>query len=75
MSTKSTIRHYQGEAELPSWHLYKEGFEKADVVYLELAGVQVDMMTLDEPAPRVVLRLPTATAKQLGLLPKSTANE
>ncbi|MFX1739991.1 hypothetical protein PXJ20_32110 [Paraburkholderia sp. A1RI_3L] len=75
MSTKSTIRHYQGGAELPAWHLYEEAFEKADVVYLELAGVQVDMMTLDEPAPRVVLPLPTSTAEQLGLLPKPAASE
>lgn len=74
MSTKSTIRHSESNAELPAWHLYEEVFE-AGVVYLELAGVQVDVMTLEEPAPRVVLRLPTATAKQLGLLPNPAASE
>jgi hypothetical protein len=53
----------------------EEAFEKADVVYLDLDGVRVDVMTIDEQSPRVVLRLPTATAEQLGLLAKAAASE
>lgn len=45
MSTKSTIRHSESDAELPAWHLYEKVFETG-VVYLELAGVRVDVMTL-----------------------------
>ena len=62
----------------PSWHLYQEAFEKDDVVYLELEGVQADVMMIDSAwakAGTVVLRLPNATARQLGLLPNSCEDD
>lgn len=39
MSTKATIRFHSGEGREPSWHLYVETIEKAEVVYLELEGI------------------------------------
>ncbi|MCF1367089.1 hypothetical protein LH704_10500 [Burkholderia cenocepacia] len=72
MSTKASIKYHHGEAGEPSWHLYAEAFEKDDVVYLELEGVLADVVMIDSAwtkAGTVVLRLPTTTAKQLGLLP------
>jgi hypothetical protein len=79
MSTQATLKHYAGNAELPAWHLYTEGFDAADVIYLEFEGVRVDLETIDTEIieglqadasvlPRVRLRWPRATAKQLGLL-------
>lgn len=44
MSTKSTIRYHRGEDGEPSWHLYEEAFEKDDMVYLELEGIQADVV-------------------------------
>ncbi|HDR8948426.1 TPA: hypothetical protein QDA71_005492 [Burkholderia vietnamiensis] len=70
MSTKSTIRYHHGKGGEPSWHLYEEAFEKDDVVYLELEGVQADIVMIDSAwakAGTVLLRLPVETAKQLGL--------
>jgi len=76
MSTKCTIQFYRGNDTLPAWHFYEEAFEEADFqetfeeagfVYLQLTGVQVDVVTIAEKLPLVVLRLPTATARQLGL--------
>ncbi|ONC30062.1 hypothetical protein AQ915_20625 [Burkholderia pseudomallei] len=73
MSTKSTIRFQQKDGELPGWQLYTELFEKEDTVYLELEGVQADVTMIGSlwgAAPgTVLLRLPVATAKQLGLVP------
>lgn len=72
MSTKTSIRYHHGEGREPSWHLYEEALEKDDVVYLELEGVQVDVVMIDSAwakAGTVLLRLPNATARQLGLLP------
>lgn len=73
MSTKSTIRFQHKEGELPGWQLYTELFEKEDAVYLEIEGVQVDVTMIGSlwgAAPGTVLvRLPTATARQLGLVP------
>ncbi|SAL48797.1 hypothetical protein [Caballeronia concitans] len=75
MSTKTSIRYHHGEAKEPSWHLYEEAFEKDDVVYLELEGVQADVVMIDSvwgaKAGTVLLRLPNAMARQLGLLPHS----
>jgi len=72
MSTKATIRYHPGGGEEPSWHLYEEAFEKDTVVYLELEGVPANVTMIDTawgPKPgTVLLRLPTATARQLGLL-------
>lgn len=77
MSTKASIRYHQGEGGEPSWHLYAEAFEKDNVVYLELEGVLADVVMIDSAwakAGTVLLRLPTTTAKQLGLLsPDETA--
>jgi len=72
MSTKASIKYHRGERGEPSWHLYAEAFEKDDVVYLELEGVLADVIMIDSTWARagtVLLRLPTTTAKQLGLLP------
>jgi hypothetical protein len=69
MSTKATLAHQNSEGGKPSWHLYEEVFEMG-VVYLELEGVQVDVVMIDSPwdkAGTVRLRLPVETAKQLGL--------
>ncbi|WP_233808913.1 hypothetical protein [Paraburkholderia sp. HP33-1] len=71
MSTKSSVRYQEKEGELPAWHLYREAFETEDVVYLEIEGIQVDVTMIGSmvAAPNtVLLRLPTATARQLGLL-------
>lgn len=73
MGTKDTIRFQEQAGDLPGWTLYTELFENEDTVYLELGGVQVDVTMIDNiwgpPAGTVVLRLPTATARQLGLVP------
>lgn len=57
---------------MPGWHLYEELFEQDDVVYLELKGVQANITViadLEAAAGTVLLRLPTATARQQGLVP------
>ncbi|WP_175773260.1 hypothetical protein [Paraburkholderia phenazinium] len=72
MSTKGTIRHQSKEGEQPGWSLYTEIFETDDVLYLELEGIQADITMIGnmEHAPgTVLLRLPVATAKQLGMVP------
>ncbi|MEX3963338.1 hypothetical protein AB4Y42_14135 [Paraburkholderia sp. EG286B] len=72
MSTKATLRHQDAEGELPAWQVYEELFERDDVVYLELDGVQVNVTMIDGPfekAGTVRLRLPSATARQLGIMP------
>jgi hypothetical protein len=69
MSTKATLAQHDSEDGKPSWHLYEEMFETG-VVYLELEGVQADVVMIDSPwakAGTVLLRLPVATAQQLGL--------
>jgi len=63
VSTKATLAHHAGDL---SWHLYEEAFE-AGVVYLELQGVAVELITRKTAGADVVLRLPIETAKQLGL--------
>lgn len=73
MSTKSTIRFEHKKDGLPGWWLYTEMFEQEDYVYLELEGVQADVMMIGNvwgAAPgTVLLRLPAPTARQLGLVP------
>ncbi|NIF76086.1 hypothetical protein F3J20_01520 [Paraburkholderia sp. Cy-641] len=74
MSTKSSIKSHHGNDGEPSWHLYRDVLEKDNVVYLELDGVQADVVMIDSiwaKAGTVLLRLPIATAMQLGLLPPS----
>ncbi|WP_027802507.1 hypothetical protein [Paraburkholderia dilworthii] len=74
MGTKSTVRFEEKTADLPGWTLYTEMFETEDAVYLELSGVPADVTMIDSvwghPPGTVLLRLPTATARQLGLVPK-----
>lgn len=74
MGTKDTIRFQEGIGDLPGWQLYSELFDTDDVVYLELEGVQVDVTMIDSVwgnrPGTVVLRLPAATAQQLGLVPR-----
>ncbi|WP_296655215.1 hypothetical protein [Paraburkholderia sp.] len=72
MSTKHHIRFQAKQGDQPGWDLYVELFEPDDVVYLELEGVQADltmMGNLEHAACTLLLRLPVATAKQLGLVP------
>lgn len=64
MSTKATIATSNGGE--PSWRLYEELFEPG-VVYLELNGIPVELVTREHGGADVVLRLPIATAEQLGL--------
>ncbi|MGF6965753.1 hypothetical protein OKW43_002781 [Paraburkholderia sp. WC7.3g] len=66
MSTKATLSHHVSTAGEPSWHLYEEVFEEG-VVYLELRGVNVELSTLEKGGVIVTIRLPTETARQLGL--------
>jgi hypothetical protein len=66
MSTKSTLAYYDASPGQPSWHFYEEVLE-SDVVYLQLEGVVAELSTLEPGGPRVLLRLPLETAKQLGL--------
>jgi hypothetical protein len=73
ISSKSTVRGPQKAGDLPGWQIYTELFEPEDAVYLELEGVAADVTMIGSPwgaAPgTVLLRLPTATARQLGLVP------
>lgn len=64
MSTKATLATSNGGE--PSWHLYEEVFESG-VVYLELRGIPVELVTRESGGADVVLRLPIETAEQLGL--------
>jgi hypothetical protein len=70
MGTKGTIRFQEQAGDLPSWTLYTELFENEDTVYLELEGVKVYVIMLNNiwgpPPGTVVLRLPTVTARQRG---------
>ena len=78
MSTKTSIRYQDKDDELPGWHLYREVFDNEDVVYLELEGVEADITMIGnmEHAPgTVLLRLPVATARQLGLVPATWEKE
>ncbi|CAD6563127.1 hypothetical protein ACFQ3P_41895 [Paraburkholderia sabiae] len=75
MSTKDTIRSQEKAGNLPGWQIYSEMSEKDDFVYLEFeGGVQVDVNMIGSlwghPPGTVVLRLPTATARQLGIVPQ-----
>ncbi|MFM0439431.1 hypothetical protein PQQ84_23435 [Paraburkholderia strydomiana] len=73
MGTKDTIRFQEKTGDQPGWELYTEMFEKDDAVYLEIEGVQADVTMIKSlwgrPPGTVVLCLPTATARQLGLVP------
>jgi hypothetical protein len=73
MSTKATIRFQLKEGGLPGWQVYEELFEREDIVYLEVEGVQADVTMIGgmwgADAGTVLLRLPAATARQLGLVP------
>ncbi|MGF6956617.1 hypothetical protein [Paraburkholderia youngii] len=76
MSTKVTIERQEQEDGAPGWHLYEELLDAEDFVYLELDGVQLDVgvgrggSLAGSPVDTVLLRLPTATAVRLGLLPR-----
>jgi hypothetical protein len=58
--------------------MYEELFDSEDVVYLELEGVEADITMMGNTEARpgtVLLRLPTTTAKQLGLVPATWKKE
>jgi hypothetical protein len=72
MGTKCKIGFQQREGELPGWQVYTELFEPEDVVYLELEGVQANVAMfadMEADGGTVTLRLPAATARQLGRVP------
>ena len=71
-----TIRDQEKDGAQPGWHLYEEMLDPDDFVYLELDGVQLDVNVfgrggalMGSPPSTVLLRLPSATARQLGMLP------
>lgn len=66
MSTKATLALHHSDGNFPSWHFYEEVFESG-VVYLELRGVAVDLVTRESGGADLTLRLPLETARQLGL--------
>ena len=71
MSTKATLAYYPAEGDEPTWYLYEELFESG-VVYLEIRGVDVELVTRQETSSAcggadLVLRLPIKTATRLGL--------
>ena len=73
MSTKERLRSHDKVGDLPGWELYTELFE-ADSVYLQFDGVEAEItMTgnLERAPGTVLLRLPVATARQLGLVPQA----
>lgn len=59
VSTKATLAHRDGDL---SWHLYEEVFEPG-VVYLDLNGIPVELVTREDGGADVVLRLPIETAE------------
>ncbi|MGF6858505.1 hypothetical protein [Paraburkholderia sp. CI3] len=70
--TKATIRNQDPEGKLPGWRLYEELPDADDVVYLELDGVKADVTMIEgvwSRAGTVLLRLPTVTTRQVGLVP------
>ncbi|HKR40304.1 MAG TPA: hypothetical protein VJU59_11605 [Paraburkholderia sp.] len=79
MSTRNTLRFQQNEGELPGWRVYEELFEKEEVVYLEIEGVQADVTMIGglwgTNAGTALLRIPTAIARQLGLVPPGWAKD
>jgi hypothetical protein len=70
MSTRATLAHRNVDGDEPNWHLYEEVFE-AGGVYLQLEGVDIEVSSLDRlkgsSGVFLVVRLPIATATQLGL--------
>ncbi|MEX3639604.1 hypothetical protein [Paraburkholderia sp. BR14320] len=72
MSTRILIRNSERMGNLPAWRLYSELFEQDDVLYLEISGVKINVTLIadmEAAAGTALIRLPTATAKQLGLVP------
>jgi hypothetical protein len=71
MSTKGTLNHEYDQATGQGFHLYEEVFEPGHV-YLEVTGVPFEVASSVELSGtgtnRVVIRLPEAWARKLGLL-------
>jgi len=74
MSTKSTLKHDRDQSTGQSFHLYEECFEDGQV-YLELEGFPFEAASSAIPSEqglsRIVVRLPNAWARKLGLLEKN----
>ncbi|WP_321930556.1 hypothetical protein [Paraburkholderia guartelaensis] len=66
MSIKTTLARHCAEGDETAWHLYREVFESG-VVYLELGGVAIKLRSRDLGGADLVVRLPIATAVQLGV--------
>lgn len=76
MSTKEYIRRHENDGDQPGWQLYTEMFE-AESIYLQLEGIEAEItMTgnMNRAPGTVLLCLPVATAKQLGLVPGDWKN-
>lgn len=73
MSTRYTIKWREPSAGLPGFCLFEEVFEAPGPdgelpVYLHLHGVGVELETMDESGAAVTLKMPRASARELGLL-------
>jgi hypothetical protein len=73
MSTRSTIKYEDDPDSRQRFHLYEEAFdEEREHVYLELEGFAFEAAShaglLDNGVNRVVLKLPQAWARKMGLL-------
>ena len=71
MSTKGTLKHERDDETRQGFHLYNEVFDDENV-YLALEGFPFEAVSSVELSntggPRVVVRLPNAWAKKLGLV-------
>ncbi len=81
MSTKVTIRSSSPTEGTPGFHLYEDAVEalaSADgaepPVYLQLEGVQVELQTLEGGGASLTVSLPRSVARELGLIPFTTAS-
>jgi hypothetical protein len=66
MSTKMSLKYRERTEAGPGFHLYKELFDPG--VYLQLDGVQVELVTIDGGAS-VTVAIPPEMARELGMLP------
>lgn len=74
MSSKVSIKYEERTPDAPGYYLYEDAMDdfggtgENAPVYLELDGVQVELVTTDQGA-RVTVVLPKDTARALGILP------
>lgn len=75
MSTRISLKYKKRSAEVPGYHLYEDALdsffddEQAEQpVYLQLDGVQVEVVTLKNDGAVVTVELPRGVARELGLI-------